>query len=302
MIAVTGALAALLTNDVALFLVIPFTMLFRARPDLDLAPVVVLEVAASNVLGCVSPIGNPQNLFLYTRGGFSPATFFAAQVPWCRRGRGRCSPRPCRCSCRAGRLAAPPVGRLRRRSASGRRVPRSCSSGRPRRSSARSTTALPLLLGSAARSCSAGTSARPTSRSSLVFAFLFVGVAGLERGRLYEALDPVRDLRPRRPRAGALGRAAFAARLERAGGDAARAGRRRAAGLPRAALRRQCRRVRDADRLARQPDRRPALRARGRQRPQSFWARFFPSRRRSSSCSRRRRWRSSSSVPGASPS
>ena len=81
MIATTGGLSAVLTNDVALFLVVPFTMLFRNVADLDLAPLVVLEVLAANLLGAVTPIGNPQNLFLYARGGFTLGAFLGAQLP-----------------------------------------------------------------------------------------------------------------------------------------------------------------------------------------------------------------------------
>ena len=77
MVGAAGVLAAVLTNDVALFLVVPFTMLFRKVADLELAPIVVLEIAAANLIGSASPIGNPQNLFLYTRGHFTPAAFFA---------------------------------------------------------------------------------------------------------------------------------------------------------------------------------------------------------------------------------
>jgi Na+/H+ antiporter NhaD/arsenite permease-like protein len=79
----TGLLAAFVTNDVALLLVVPFTFAFEAAdPRLDPAPVVVLEIHAANLLGCLTPAGNPQNLFLYARGGFTPARFFAAQLPW----------------------------------------------------------------------------------------------------------------------------------------------------------------------------------------------------------------------------
>ncbi len=190
MVAVAGILAALLTNDVALFLVVPFTMLFRRVTDLDLAPVVVLEVAAVNVLGCVSPLGNPQNLFLYHRGGFTPAAFFAAQVPWCGAAAallGLAVPllvprRP---------LAAPDVAPF---------------DVEPRQAAAclalltvevlslfgRLDHRVPLVL-AAGGALLLGRRLFDTDFSLvLVFALLFVGVAGLERGRLYELLDPVR--------------------------------------------------------------------------------------------------------------
>ena len=77
------ALAALVTNDVALLLVVPFTLAFEAAaPGFEAAGVVVLEIAAANVIGCITPTGNPQNLFLFVRGGFTPEAFLSAQVLW----------------------------------------------------------------------------------------------------------------------------------------------------------------------------------------------------------------------------
>jgi len=81
MIAVTAGLSAILTNDVTLFLVVPFTMLFRAVEGVELHKLVAIEVLAANLLGAVTPIGNPQNLFLFARGGFTFPSFFGAQLP-----------------------------------------------------------------------------------------------------------------------------------------------------------------------------------------------------------------------------
>jgi Na+/H+ antiporter NhaD/arsenite permease-like protein len=79
----SGGLAALVTNDVALLLVVPFTLAFeRAAPDFDPAKVVILEIAAANLVGCLSPTGNPQNLFLFRAGAFTGGRFLAAQLPW----------------------------------------------------------------------------------------------------------------------------------------------------------------------------------------------------------------------------
>ncbi|MGE5413246.1 MAG: SLC13 family permease, partial [Syntrophomonadaceae bacterium] len=190
MIAVSGTLAAVLTNDVALFLVVPFTMLFRRVTDLDLAPVVVLEVAAANVVGCVSPLGNPQNLYLYHRGAFTPAAFFAAQLPWCAAAAALLAlavpllvpSRP---------LGAPPVEpfdvELRQAVA--------CVALLAAEVLAlfgRLDHRIPLAL-AAGGALLLGRRLFDTDFSLvLVFALLFVGVAGLERGRLYELLDPVK--------------------------------------------------------------------------------------------------------------
>lgn len=81
MAAVSGGLSAILTNDVTLFLVVPFTMSFRTVDGIELHKLVVIEVLAANLLGAVTPIGNPQNLFLYARGGFSLASFLETQLP-----------------------------------------------------------------------------------------------------------------------------------------------------------------------------------------------------------------------------
>lgn len=190
MLAVSGALAAVLTNDVALFLVVPFTMLFRRVTDLELAPLVVLEVAAANVLGCVSPLGNPQNLFLFTRGGFTPAAFFAAQLPW---------------TAAAAVLLAAAVPVL---------VPKrplvAPASPAPDVHGVLAAACIVLLAAEVAALFGALDHRIPLALAAaaavllgrriletdfslvFVFAFLFIGIAGLERGRLYQVLDPVR--------------------------------------------------------------------------------------------------------------
>jgi len=179
-----------LTNDVALFLVVPFTMLFRRVSDLELAPLVVLEVAAANLLGAVSPFGSPQNLFLYTRGGFSPQSFFSATIPWTTTAAvalgaavpllvpaRRLGPPSRRTFGIAPIEAAACIGLLAAEAAAlfgalDERVP------------------LALAVGGAIL---LGRRLRDTDFSLVfVFAFLFVGIAALERSRLYEVLVPAR--------------------------------------------------------------------------------------------------------------
>ena len=62
-------LSMLATNDVALITLVPFTLLLMhgaAQKDVILA--VVLETIAANLGSMVTPIGNPQNLYLYSSG------------------------------------------------------------------------------------------------------------------------------------------------------------------------------------------------------------------------------------------
>lgn len=78
----SGALAALVTNDVALFIVIPFTVVACRFSDFDLESAVMLEILASNLLGCLTPLGNPQNLFVFHRSGWSAAEFVVTMLPF----------------------------------------------------------------------------------------------------------------------------------------------------------------------------------------------------------------------------
>lgn len=82
LIAATGVLASLVTNDVTLFVVIPFTVLASRMSSFRLENVVVLEVIASNLLGCLTPLGNPQNLFVFHRSGWAAVQFITVMLPF----------------------------------------------------------------------------------------------------------------------------------------------------------------------------------------------------------------------------
>ena len=82
MILASGLLAAFLTNDVALFIVIPFTVIASRMSDFDIEDAVVLQVIAANLLGCLTPLGNPQNLFVYHQSGWSLGRFVATMLPF----------------------------------------------------------------------------------------------------------------------------------------------------------------------------------------------------------------------------
>lgn len=82
LIAMSGGLAALVTNDVALFIVIPFTVVASRFSDVDLETAVILEIIAANLIGCLTPLGNPQNLFIFHRSGWSAIQFMSAMLPF----------------------------------------------------------------------------------------------------------------------------------------------------------------------------------------------------------------------------
>ena len=60
-------LSMLITNDVALITFVPFAIvtLEKCKQERLLIPVVVLQTVAANLGSMLTPIGNPQNLYLY---------------------------------------------------------------------------------------------------------------------------------------------------------------------------------------------------------------------------------------------
>ena len=74
----------LITNDVALLTFVPFAVLLLGLCGrADQAPLVVaLQTAAANLGSMALPMGNPQNLYLYGRYGFSFGEFLALVGPF----------------------------------------------------------------------------------------------------------------------------------------------------------------------------------------------------------------------------
>lgn len=75
--------AMFITNDVALITFVPFTLLMLSMAGLteEAIIVVVLETIAANLGSMLTPVGNPQNLYLYTTSGMSIGTFLAVTLP-----------------------------------------------------------------------------------------------------------------------------------------------------------------------------------------------------------------------------
>lgn len=77
----------LITNDVALITFVPFTLIVlgmigpEAKQQM-LVPVVVLQTIAANLGSMLTPIGNPQNLYLYGKAGISLGAFVLLTLPY----------------------------------------------------------------------------------------------------------------------------------------------------------------------------------------------------------------------------
>lgn len=74
--------SALITNDVALITFVPFSliMLKNQKPSC-IVFAVVMETIAANLGSLITPIGNPQNLYLYTHYDMNIAEFFKITLP-----------------------------------------------------------------------------------------------------------------------------------------------------------------------------------------------------------------------------
>ena len=73
----------LVTNDVALIVFVPFTLALLSGLGCEKAmvPVVVLQTVAANLGSMATPVGNPQNLYLYAAYSLSAGEFFSVVLP-----------------------------------------------------------------------------------------------------------------------------------------------------------------------------------------------------------------------------
>lgn len=74
-------LAATLTNDVSLFLLVPLTLTLATVTPLPVSRLVVCEALAVNAGSALTPIGNPQNLYLWQTSGISFLDFVHLMLP-----------------------------------------------------------------------------------------------------------------------------------------------------------------------------------------------------------------------------
>lgn len=83
MIGLAAALSTLLTNDVALFVVVPLTLSLHKLTPLPIRRLVIFIALAVNAGSILTPLGNPQNLFLWQTSGVSFIRFVWALGPLC---------------------------------------------------------------------------------------------------------------------------------------------------------------------------------------------------------------------------
>lgn len=77
----------LITNDVALITFVPFTfivlkMILGEQSEKLIVPVVVMQTIAANLGSMLTPIGNPQNLYLYGKTTMNFVNFIVFMLPY----------------------------------------------------------------------------------------------------------------------------------------------------------------------------------------------------------------------------
>ena len=75
--------AMVVTNDVALLVFVPFTLglLTQIGCSAAVIPMLVLQTVAANLGSMATPVGNPQNLYLYAAYNLEAGEFFAVTLP-----------------------------------------------------------------------------------------------------------------------------------------------------------------------------------------------------------------------------
>lgn len=76
--------STIVTNDVSLITFVPFglTVLKLAGQEQLAAPTVVLQTLAANLGSMLTPMGNPQNLYLYTKSGMGFGSLCLLMLPY----------------------------------------------------------------------------------------------------------------------------------------------------------------------------------------------------------------------------
>ncbi|MCW1874718.1 SLC13 family permease [Erwinia sp. INIA-01] len=81
LVAAAALLSTFLTNDVALFILVPLTLSLRKYSALPIARLIIFEALAVNAGSLLTPIGNPQNILLWRHGDLGFGGFIWQMLP-----------------------------------------------------------------------------------------------------------------------------------------------------------------------------------------------------------------------------
>lgn len=78
---ITFLASMLVTNDVALITFVPLSIVVAKKSDINVLKIVILQTLAANLGSSFTPMGNPQNLFIYSFYNLDPNDFFKITAP-----------------------------------------------------------------------------------------------------------------------------------------------------------------------------------------------------------------------------
>ena len=71
----------IVTNDVALITFVPLSIVIARKANIKVLKIVIFQTLAANLGSSFTPMGNPQNLFIYSFYNLSPMDFFKITLP-----------------------------------------------------------------------------------------------------------------------------------------------------------------------------------------------------------------------------
>ena len=81
LIFITFIASMIVTNDVALITFVPLSIIIAKKADISVLKIVIFQTLAANLGSSFTPMGNPQNLFIYSFYNLSPMDFFKITAP-----------------------------------------------------------------------------------------------------------------------------------------------------------------------------------------------------------------------------
>lgn len=78
---ITFVSAMIVTNDVALLTFVPLSIVVARKANINVLKIVIFQTLAANLGSSFTPMGNPQNLFIYSFYNLKPVDFFVITGP-----------------------------------------------------------------------------------------------------------------------------------------------------------------------------------------------------------------------------
>lgn len=78
---ITFISAMIVTNDVALLTFVPLSIVVARKANINVLKIVIFQTLAANLGSSFTPMGNPQNLFIYSFYNLKPVDFFVITGP-----------------------------------------------------------------------------------------------------------------------------------------------------------------------------------------------------------------------------